>query len=107
MASEPVQPICCVCGRAEDHALSERGKFTVELRPYGPRGAPICFECATATPEREAQADAAFGALLAANEAVSPVGVAMIGASDGPVPFDPEMVEEQDGRLYLKEDHDG
>jgi hypothetical protein len=94
---------CHYCGRDEDHTLNERGKMTVELRPYGPGGAPICFECATATPEREAQADAAFGALLSANEAVSPVGVAMIGASDGPVPFDPEMVEERDGRLVLKE----
>lgn len=70
----------------------------VELRPYGPGGADICFECATATPEREAQADAAFKALLTANEAVSPVGVAMIGASDGPVPFDPDAMPE--GTVY-------
>lgn len=37
---------CCRCGRAEDRTLDARGKVKVELRPYGPDGAPICFECA-------------------------------------------------------------
>lgn len=84
------EKVCSQCGRAADRTLNERGQFTVELRPYGPGGADICFDCATATPGAEKAAEAAFGALLAANEAVSPVGVAMIGQDTGPVPFDPE-----------------
>lgn len=55
---------CCHCGRAEDDTLDERGKVTVELRPYGPGGADVCYECATATPERVAQTDEAMGAVL-------------------------------------------
>ena len=61
---------CCKCGRAPDRTLNERGKFTVELRPYGPGGADICFECATATPEAESQTAASFGALLDAHDAL-------------------------------------
>jgi hypothetical protein len=85
---------CCVCGRAEDHTLDERKKFKVELRPYGPGGADICHECAFATPEAKAQTEAAFTSLVEANEAVSPVGVAMIGQDSGPVPFDPDAMPE-------------
>ena len=63
-------PTCCVCGRGPDKTLNERQKFTVELRPYGPGGADICFECATSSPSREAQTKAAFGALLDAHDAL-------------------------------------
>ena len=31
-----------------------------ELRPYGPNGETICFQCATATPQAEAAAKRAF-----------------------------------------------
>ena len=58
-----------------------------ELRPYGPGGSDVCHPCATATPEREAAAQAAFGALLDATGAVSPV--VAIGTESGPQPFDP------------------
>ena len=64
MPERNAEYVCCACGRAEDHTLNERGKFTVELRPYGPGGAPICFECATSTPEAEEQAKRAFHAIL-------------------------------------------
>ena len=81
--------VCCRCGRGNDRTLNGRGKFIVELRPYGPGGAPLCFECATATPEAEAQAAGAFGALLDAATAMSPIGTAVIGAGhdSGPDPF--------------------
>lgn len=59
-----------------------------ELRPYGPGGANICHPCMKATPEREEAAAAAFGALLEGAEAVSPLGVAVIGQESGPQPFD-------------------
>jgi len=57
------------------------------LRPYGPSGSPICFPCMKATPEREATAHNALGALIGAAEAASPHGVAVIGTDDGPVPL--------------------
>ena len=85
---------CCQCRRASDKTRNERGKFTVELRPYGPGGADICFECATATPEAKAQTRAAFGALLDANTAISPTGVVAI-TDEGLRPFDPQ--EASDG----------
>jgi len=87
------EPTCCHCGRAEDRTLDERGKWTCELRPYGPGGAPICFQCATASPERDATTKANFGALLEANTAMSPTGIVAIGEPDGPRPFDPEEAD--------------
>lgn len=60
---------------------------TFDLRPYGPGGALVCFDCATATPERERATGAAFGAQLEAAEAMSPYGTAVIGGSDGPNPL--------------------
>ncbi len=68
---------------------------TADLRPYGPGGAPVCFPCATATPERNQAAQGAFGALLDANAAVSPVGVAAI-TDDGLRPFDPDALRERE-----------
>ncbi len=58
-----------------------------ELRPYGPGGANVCCPCATATPEREQAAKAAFGALVGAAEVASPLGVAVIGDEAGPNPY--------------------
>lgn len=65
------------------------GSTIRDLRPYGPGGAYVCFPCGTATPEREAQAKAAFGALLDGAEAISPTGLVAIGEQSGPRPFDP------------------
>lgn len=58
------EAVCCICGRSEDRTRDERAKFACELRPYGPGGAPICYQCATSTPEREAEAERNFGAIL-------------------------------------------
>lgn len=68
--------------------------ITDELRPYGPGGTPICFNCMKASPEREAAAGSAFMAVLDANAAVSPVGVAAI-TDDGVIPFDAVSLERQ------------
>lgn len=55
---------------------------TRDLRPYGPRGAMVCFGCATSTPQREAEAKRNF---LTQLDACGPV--AMIDGSDaGPYP---------------------
>lgn len=92
MSARETRP-CCVCGRAEDFTLNEHGMLTVELRPYGPGGADICFECALATPEARAQTEHAFAALLDATRQISD-GPVMLGAdTNGPVPFDPERLQ--------------
>ena len=67
--------VCTYCGKGEPDR---------ELRPYGPGGAWVCFPCATATPEREAQTGAAFGALLDAAGSMTPV--VAVGTSTGPQP---------------------
>ena len=48
---------CSVCGSG-----------TAELRPYGTNGAPICFTCMKAAPEREIEARTHFGAVLAKHD---------------------------------------
>ena len=37
---------------------------TGDLRPYGPRGAMVCFACAMSTPARRAETERAFGLQL-------------------------------------------
>lgn len=58
-----------------------------ELRPYGPGGSLICFDCAFATPETTAQTEAAFHTQIEAAEAMSDVGVTLIGGESGPEPL--------------------
>ncbi len=57
------------------------------LRPYGPGGAPICFPCMKASPEREQAAMGAFGALLDAADGMSEIGAVRIGDHQGPQPL--------------------
>lgn len=53
-----------------------------ELRPYGPKGAWVCFKCAMETPERKAETGRQYGAQLdAAGQ------VAVIGEEVGPYPI--------------------
>ena len=57
-------------------------KTRADLRPYGPRGAMVCFGCATSTPEREAETARNFGSQLGAIN-----GPAVIdGSNVGPYP---------------------
>lgn len=61
---------CHYCGKTND------------LRPYGPRGAMVCFDCAMSTPERKAETEHNFAVQL---DAAGPV--AMIdGTEVGPYP---------------------
>ena len=53
-----------------------------ELRPYGPKGERICFDCMTSTPELEKAAKRQFIGQL---EASGPVVV--IGTEVGPHPI--------------------
>ena len=54
-----------------------------DLRPFGPRGAWVCFKCAMETPDRKAEAEHNFGVQL---EACGPVAVA--GGESGPYPIE-------------------
>lgn len=59
---------------------------TTELRPYGPGGNPVCFDCAMATPERKAITDRAFEAVVNAAQAASPTGEVLLN-EDGISPL--------------------
>lgn len=77
---------CHHCGGAPGDPGAD-GK-PIELRPYGPGGADVCFPCATETPEREQVAEWAFLAVLEGAEAASPHGAAVIGeGTGGPAPY--------------------
>jgi hypothetical protein len=54
-----------------------------ELRPYGPKGECICFECMTSTPEMEAAAKIQFSCQLESSGCV-----AVIGTEAGPHPLE-------------------
>lgn len=70
--TQSTTPCCYLCSATD------------EIRPYGPRGAMICFDCMMASPEREAEAKRQFGAQLDA------CGDAAIidGSNVGPYPLD-------------------
>ena len=54
---------------------------TSDLRPYGPSGAMVCFECAMSTPERKTDTERNFGLQL------DHCGLdAVIGSEVGPYP---------------------
>lgn len=55
---------------------------THDLRPYGPRGAMVCFGCAMRTPERKAETERNFGAQLDASGLIAVID----GTSVGPYP---------------------
>lgn len=57
---------------------------TNDLRPYGPRGAMVCFTCAMGTPERRAEAESSFASQLRAS---GPVAV-IDGTEAGPYPIE-------------------
>lgn len=61
---------CCYCDETND------------LRPYGPKGAMVCFPCAMATPERTAETERNFALQL---DACGPVAV-IDGSCAGPYP---------------------
>lgn len=55
---------------------------TTNLRPYGPRAAMVCFDCAMSTPERKAEAEQQFAGQLAACGDVAVID----GTNVGPYP---------------------
>ena len=77
---------CCDCG--------VEGK-PGDLRPYGPGGAPICYDCGM-KPENKQQTENGMQTMLDASAAMSPVGVAVIGHANGPEPFVPDDLKESE-----------
>lgn len=79
-------------GQAVDAYLKLHGKLPSEcfhcgctdkeMRPYGPKGAYVCFKCAM-EPDHKAQTEQAFSTQL---DAAGPV--ALIGEETGPRPLD-------------------
>lgn len=69
-------PVCCYCHRPG------------ELRPYGPNGAPVCLDCAVATPARTAACAAEYlRQLQAAEVAAARIGCGVVKNSPiGPYP---------------------
>ena len=65
----PVRKACSVCESTK-----------AELRPYGVGGAPICFDCMKARPERENEAKRQFDAATRATKA----SMVVIGSETGP-----------------------
>lgn len=55
---------------------------THDLRPYGPKGAMVCFSCAMGTPERKTEAERNFAAQLDAAGSVALID----GTEVGPYP---------------------
>lgn len=72
--------VCYQCNR-------KNGPGGAELRPYGPRGEWVCFDCAFATPKAQAQTEASFVQQLNAAEQADEDGVAAIGTEAGPIPL--------------------
>ncbi len=66
---------CCYCKKEFEPQ---------ELRPYGPNGSLTCFNCAFATPEREAQTTKTFNDVLDAAFSVS--NSIVVGEPTGPRP---------------------
>lgn len=75
--------IYCGCGHGDPDPRAKSGK--AELRPYGPRGAYVCFFCMKETPEREAEAHRNLGAAL---DAAGPVAL-LDGDKTGVRPYKP------------------
>jgi hypothetical protein len=65
-----------------------RAEEPVELRPYGPGGAYVCYPCAT-SPEHEQATIRRYQVQLAA-AAVIGGGIVTIGVPDGPQPGTPQ-----------------
>ena len=61
---------CYYCGETDD------------LRPYGPKGAMVCFDCAMSTPERKAETERNFAMQL---DAAGPIAI-IDGTEVGPYP---------------------
>jgi hypothetical protein len=77
VADLPDELRCYLCKK------SEADDSEVELRPYGPNGAIICFDCMIADPEREAEAKRQF-----ASQCDAAGAVVVIGGSEGPRPME-------------------
>lgn len=56
--------------------------IAVKLRPYGPQGAMVCFNCAMSTTERKQQTETMFSLQLEASDIMT-----IDGSEVGPVPF--------------------
>lgn len=86
---------CCYCEKSDD------------LRPYGPHGAMVCFDCAMSTPERRAATENNFAQQLDASGEFA----LLDGTETGPYPAKHHPVvnmllpsnEQRDNRLVSQD----
>lgn len=78
-APPPPARVCIYCKRAKDDTLGPDGKVLVELRPYGPGGALVCFHCAM-NPEHAKETARQYRARL---DAAGPI---VLLTDEGPAP---------------------
>lgn len=76
MSERSTKSVCYLCLRPGDD--------DVELRPYGPGGAWICFDCMISDPEREQAAKNQF--LQQLNAAMDVSAAVILGEETGPRP---------------------
>ena len=82
----PGHPLTKQCGDLEMRKCCYCGSKDKELRPYGPKGADVCFECAMESPDRQREARIMF-----ANQLDACRDVAVIGSDVGPYPYFPYL----------------
>lgn len=68
-------PSCCICNKERGAELLDGSR--IELRPYGPKGADICFQCMMASEELQRTAEKQFDQVL---DSAEPGGVVILGA---------------------------
>jgi hypothetical protein len=79
------EPVCCDCKKPENNELGLNGMVQVELRPYGPGGAWICYDCAMGSDERKAIAEQNLAARF---DAIEQAGKTIMLTEHGIFPFE-------------------
>jgi len=66
---------------------------TSDLRPYGPRGSMVCFQCAMSTPDRQSETERNFRVQLDACGDVAVIDETEVG----PYPFKHSVMHGKEG----------
>ena len=80
-STKKANPVCCYCGKPDNFPADPDS----EMRPYGPKGAWLCYGCMMATPEHQAEAERNFVAQL---DAAGPVALIDTRDNLGPRPLE-------------------
>ena len=75
--------VCATCNTPDTFPIDSKS----ETRPYGERGALICWRCANASPEQKSGVRQRMSALFEAASSADEDGIAAIGTEHGPLPL--------------------